>query len=279
MLKFLTVVGVFLLLFVILSYLIKIYNFLKMPKTQSPTLTDEELEQVLNAQEKAFFTKYANITATDPNGNALRTVTMTQSIMQAITIQQISDPNPDLVERNPLPQGNVTINEEQPWQLQQADKKEEKQKGMKSTNFTTGYEGGDCPSAVIDFDQLVAGDAAYTSLVTSILAPEQLGLVCVCPSGDGYCNWSSEMFEQFIIDTDVWNLVSVEIFDIVTGSLLSTSSMSSVISSPKNHILVQMSNPTVLQSLSSGQEIVVLFKWLDNATSTQKCMELFNRMP
>ncbi|MFK8101383.1 MAG: hypothetical protein AB8G15_02615 [Saprospiraceae bacterium] len=280
-LKLLLVVGI-ILSAAILFYVYKIYNegYPKVNPSPPTVSVDKELEELLRAKEKAFFTKYANITAKDPKGNNIRTVTITQSVIQAISIQVLSGARPG---SDPSPLGGrITINEQTPWQLQDGILQSAPTKGQqrqKSASLKAGYQTHNCSQAEIDFDLLVANDKAYEELVSTIIEPTTLGVACLCPSGEGWCNWSSEMFEQFMVDTDVWNLTSVEVFDILTGNLLSTSSINNTFSSPQNHKLVQMSNPNVLQTLSPGQKIVILFKWLDINTNEPTCVELFNEMP
>ncbi|RZN78869.1 MAG: hypothetical protein EVB11_13165 [Winogradskyella sp.] len=103
----------------------------------------------------------------------------------------------------------------------------------------------------------------YTDYVNDLIGIDELGNICLCPDGIHYCNWSSAMLETFIVDTDLWNLVSVEVFHL-DGTLISNSIMDSIEhSSGSSYALVTMSNPNGIQSLVSGDEIIIVLKWMD----------------
>ncbi len=125
----------------------------------------------------------------------------------------------------------------------------------------------------------------YVTSVGNLIGADQVGKICLCPDGIHYCNWSSAMFEEFIVDTNFWNVVSVQVFHKVinqlgaeTFPLISTSSINQIIGSPGGrHSLITMSNQMVLANLQPGQEIRIVFKWLDN--EVLRCIVMKNVIP
>ena len=139
------------------------------------------------------------------------------------------------------------------------------------------YNTDDCLIYDLDIEALESNVSEYVAY-TSSLVGANVGAICLCPDGVNVCNWSSEMFEAFMVDTNVWNVVSVQIFH-VDGTLISTSSINAVESSPSGqHLLITMSNQAGLNALPGDKEIRIVFKWLDQ-NDVLRCIVMKNVIP
>ncbi len=144
---------------------------------------------------------------------------------------------------------------------------------FKIPNFNTN----DCQIEQIDADALETNVSEYVAYVGSLIGAESVGKVCLCTDGVNYCNWSSQMFEAFMVDTNFWNVVSVQIF-YPDGTLISTSSINAIANSPgTQHALITMSNQAALAALASETEIRIVFKWLDG--QILRCIVMKNKIP
>ena len=163
------------------------------------------------------------------------------------------------------------------------DSSEESKLALKALEIEAGFAiEQECPVEDIDLNALELNDAQYNAYVGSLIGINNINKVCLCPDGQGFCDWSSKMFEQFIVDLTKWDLISIQILDCTTGDILSSSSLNGVTTSISgNFALVTMSNPSVLQNLHSGQEIKAVFQWREmvNGVEVIRCIILRNIIP
>ncbi|MEM9821690.1 MAG: hypothetical protein AAF985_11480 [Bacteroidota bacterium] len=209
-------------------------------------------QEVIRA-EKEFFLKYVNRGA----DGKYRTVTFSNAVVQAYQAYQ----------------GHLADK-----QAEDQAEKVASEKAVTDQDFAIpDYNTDDCLIQDLDIDALNTNVNEYVAYVSSLIGAAGVGKICLCPDGVNYCNWSSEMFEAFMVDTNVWNVVSVQIFH-KDGTLISTSSINAIANSPSGqHKLITMSNQTALDNLPPGKEIRIVFKWLDG--EILRCIVMKNIIP
>ena len=147
-----------------------------------------------------------------------------------------------------------------------------------SFSVSQTLENAACSEHDISFEELAENQEEFEQILTNlgIVANE----VCLCPSGQGYCDWSSKMFQQFIFDTNEWDLTSIEIYvkNSNGGFDLISESLDSVLSPSGGFAFIEMSNSLGLEQLPVGSEMEVIFRW-DNAASEEECAILKNVLP
>lgn len=225
------------------------------PPVHPPSYYDD-----LIRREREFFEQYAN------RGNGeYRTVSFTNAIIQSYMVLS-------------------NAQSKKPY-LSSAIKEEYRKTAQKSAAKST--EIIEIPSVATDnclvnYTEEELADLGnivlqYESYLSSVIGADQVGKICLCPDGVSYCNWSSEMFEAFIIDNILWNLISIQIFDNF-NNLLSTSSISQIQDSPSGrYSLVTMSNQATLANLPVAATIRIVFNWLEG--DLPKCVVMMNVIP
>ena len=190
-------------------------------------------------QERQFFRKYANV-----KNSEFRTVTVSRAVLQALgvishfqklEIQKLVEK--DSSENERIAANNLTVN----------------------TTAETECDYGDIVERSL-FDT----EEEYEEYLTEALGVD-LKKICKCPGGEGYCDWTPDMFRQFIVNLNVWDLISIQIFQSDqenNSTLISTSTISDIVIAPlSNHAVVIMSDQDTLNALPEGTIVKIVFKW------------------
>lgn len=233
-------------------------------------ISDDLYDRIKKQEEKNFFLKYANIEgAYDKNNKPFRTITATQFILQAIQSANLGNKLErvnDHIVRLKMP-GNFPQNGR-----------------VASQSFTSETAACDCTclpycdtEVELDITYLETLNSAYESYVQVLMGSDgQLGVVCPCAGGT-YCEWNARMLQQFIVNTDEWDLRSVSIFD-QNCRLLSSSTFTSLSSTfgSSNYVLVEMTGHA---ATLNEEWLKVYFEWYDSKQEAFKCVSLCIRNP
>ncbi len=253
----------------ILVILYMIYRFVKLNLIQQkpqddfePGYNDFYYKKIVRRakvdEERGFLKKYANI---DEN---YRTTTFTQAIIQALKTSR-------LVEEIQLQKELLSINNEQ-----------------MTASFELPEEcpipGEDeCDIHDISDNQLELIDARNITYMADLFGIEHLEELCLCPDGR-YCDWSGKMFEQFIVNTNEWDVQEISIYkcnpELDTATLIAYSDISDALISPLGGFAVVTMNEidNMLTNLSGGDLIKAKFVWIDDSGRT-RCIILRNIVP
>ncbi len=215
-----------------------------------------QIEKFEIRKERLFFQKYANV------NSKFRTVTITQAIIQGFEILN-----------------NIASISSQSLASQESNTKKLTREARSSLLNVIQSE---CDPGDITLKELQAANAEYEADLNEILGFGNLNKLCKCPGGEGFCDWTPEMFTRFIVRRDLWNLTSIQIFNAKTNALISTWSINNIeYSGTRTNALVVMSNQDDLEKLAAGAMVKIIFKWLaiEDGKEVERCIIIMNKIP